>query len=133
MRLAVDTSALIAIVRSEEDAPRILDALGHAEHRLFSAASLMEASIVTSGKGDEKERLSMLIRYTEMEVVPFSPDEAAVGAAAYRKFGKGSGHVAKLNMGDCFSYALAKTRNIPLLFKGDDFIHTDIEPVLKRE
>lgn len=132
MRLAVDTSALIAIIRSEDEAPRILDALGLAERRLFSAASLMEASIVTSGRGDEKERLSMLIRHAELEVVPFSHDEAIVGAQAYRRFGKGSGHVAKLNMGDCFSYALAKTRNIPLLFKGDDFIHTDVEPVLRR-
>ena len=131
MRLAVDTSALIAVIRAEPEASKILDVLGRAEERLLSAATLLEASIVTSGKGSEAERLRTLVQRAGLEVVPFSAGEASVGAEAFRKFGKGSGHPATLNFGDCFAYALAKTRNLPLLFKGDDFIHTDIQPALK--
>jgi ribonuclease VapC len=131
MKLAVDTSALIAIIRSEYEAPHMLDLLGIAEQRLLSAATLLEASIVTSGRADEAERLDLLVRRSELEIVPFSQAEAAVGAQAFRKYGKGSGHPAKLNFGDCFAYALARTRNLPLLFKGDEFIHTDIQPALK--
>ena len=131
MRLAVDTSALIAVIRSEPEASQILDVLGRAEQSFLSAATLLEASIVTVGKGGESERLDILVQRAALEVVPFSAVEASAGAEAFRKFGKGSGHPAKLNFGDCFAYALAKTRNLPLLFKGDDFIHTDIEPALK--
>ena len=131
MRLAVDTSALIAVIRSEPEASQILDVLGRADQSFLSAATLLEASIVTSGKGSEAERLDVFVRRAALEIVPFSAREASVGAEAFRKFGKGSGHPAKLNFGDCFAYALAKTRNLPLLFKGDDFVHTDIEPALK--
>lgn len=131
MRLVVDTSALIAVIRSEPESSQILDVLGSAEHRFLSASTLLEASIVTSGKGTEAERLNIFVQRAALEVVPFSAGEAKVGAEAFRKFGKGSGHPAKLNFGDCFAYALAKTRNLPLLFKGDDFIHTDIRPALK--
>lgn len=63
--------------------------------------------------------------------VAFDVDQLAAARVAYSRYGRGSGHPARLNMGDCFSYALAKSRNLPLLFKGDDFIHTDIEPALK--
>ena len=131
MRLVVDTSALIAILRSEPEASLMLDVLGNAEQSLFSAAGLLEASIVTAGRGSESDRLAALVRDAQLAIVAFSETEAAVGAEAFRRFGKGSGHPARLNFGDCFSYALAKTRNLPLLFKGDDFIHTDIRPALK--
>lgn len=133
MRLAVDTSALIAVIRSEPEASQILDVLGRAEQRLISTATLLEAAIVTSGKGSEPERLGMLVQRAALEVVPFSAYETNVGTEAFRKFGRGSNHPAKLNFGDCFAYALAKSRDLPLLFKGDDFIHTDIRPALKPE
>jgi ribonuclease VapC len=109
----------------------MLDVLGRAEQSLFSTASLLEASIVTTGNGNEGKRLATLVRDAELEIVAFSETEATVGAAAFRRFGKSSGHPAKLNFGDCFSYALAKSRNLPLLFKGDDFVHTDIVPAWK--
>ncbi|MDQ2703965.1 MAG: type II toxin-antitoxin system VapC family toxin [Pseudomonadota bacterium] len=131
MRLTVDTSALIAVIRSEPEASQILDMLGRAEHRLLSSATLLEASIVTSGKGTEAERLDALVQRAMFEIVPFSAAQASVGAEAFRKYGRGSGHPAKLNFGDCFAYALARSRNLPLLFKGDDFVHTDIRPALK--
>ncbi len=131
MRLVVDTSALIAILRSEPEASHMLGILGTAEQSLFSAASLLEASIVTAGKGSEGNRLAELVQDAELEIVTFSEKDAAIGAEAFRRFGKGTGHPANLNFGDCFSYALAKTRSLPLLFKGDDFVHTDIEPALK--
>ncbi|MDQ2632890.1 MAG: type II toxin-antitoxin system VapC family toxin [Pseudomonadota bacterium] len=129
--MTVDTSALIAVIRSEPEASQILDMLGRAEHRLLSAATLLEASIVTSGKGTEAERLDALVQRAMFEIVPFSAAQASVGAEAFRKYGRGSGHPAKLNFGDCFAYALARSRNLPLLFKGDDFVHTDIRPALK--
>ena len=73
----------------------------------------------------------MFVQRAAFEIPPFSAGEASVGAEAFQKFRRGSGHPAKLNFGDCFAYALAKTRRLPLLFKGDDFVHTDIEPALK--
>lgn len=109
----------------------MLDALGGAERRLLSAASLLEASMVTLRKGDEKQRLDMLVRQVRLEIVPVSESDAAIGADAFRRYGRGSGHPANLNFGDCFAYALARSRNLPLLFKGDDFVHTDIVPALK--
>jgi ribonuclease VapC len=133
MRLVVDTSALIAVIRSEAEAAQIIDFLGRTDQRFLSAATLLEASIVTAGKGSEPERLNMLVQQVAFDVVPFSAGEASIGAEAFRKFGKGSGHPAKLNFGDCFAYALAKSRNLPLLFKGDDFVHTDIKSALKPE
>jgi ribonuclease VapC len=131
MRLAVDTSAIIAVIRSEPEASHILDVLGSAEQRLLSAATLLEASMVTASRVSETERLDIFVQRAALEIVPFSAGEASIGAEAFRKFGKGSGHPAKLNFGDCFAYALAKSRNLPLLFKGDDFVHTDIRPALK--
>ena len=130
MRVAVDTSALIAIVRAEDESSRMLDVLGSADEVLISASTLLEAVLVTSGKGTEPQRLEMLIEQANIRVVPFTPAEGVVGAEAFRRYGRGSGHPAKLNFGDCFAYALAKARNMPLLFKGDDFIHTDIVPAL---
>lgn len=72
-----------------------------------------------------------LVADTLITVEPFGPDQLDIALQARQKFSRGSGHPAKLNFGDCFSYALARTRNLPLLFKGEDFIHTDIEPAMK--
>jgi len=127
MNIVVDTSALIAILRAEADAPDLLEIIGAADEVMISAATLLEASIVTAGKGDETLRLKRLVEQTELVVVPFSAEESLVGEEAYRRFGRGSGHPAKLNFGDCFAYALAKARGLPLLFKGNDFIHTDLK------
>ena len=129
--IVVDTSAPIAILRAEREAPRIAETLGHADRRLMSAGTLLEAAIVTMHKDDEHSRLQSLMSAAQIEVVALSEADARAGAEAFRRYGRGSGHRAKLNFGDCFAYALARTRGLPLLFKGDDFIHTDVEPALK--
>jgi ribonuclease VapC len=123
----VDSSALVAILWAERDAP----AFGHAiEARpaQVSAATLVETAIVL---GEEVHtRLDELIQASGLVVVPFDHEQYRIARVAYARYGKGSGSPARLNFGDCFSYALAKTTGQPLLFKGDDFTHTDVEPAL---
>lgn len=132
MTFAVDTSALVAVLRAEDDAPQIVQALGRSPRHLISAGSYLEACLVTARKGSEAVRLKALLDTAAIDVVSVSPEDAEIAAGAFLRYGRGSGHPAQLNFGDCFAYALAKARNLPLLFKGDDFIHTDIEPALKR-
>ncbi|HWK15349.1 MAG TPA: type II toxin-antitoxin system VapC family toxin [Rhizobiaceae bacterium] len=131
MRIIVDTSALIAILRAEDDTPSILDVLGQAEQRFMSAGNYLEACIVAAKDAGEAARLRRLLGDVAIDVVAVTPADARIGAEAFLRYGRGSGHPAKLNFGDCFAYALAKARNLPLLFKGDDFIHTDVEPALR--
>jgi ribonuclease VapC len=129
----VDTSALFAVLNGEEEASAIRQALDEANHIAISAATLHEAFCVSRRPSLERgpERLEEMIDLILPEVVPFDRQNLTVARAAYARYGRGSGHRAYLNMGDCFAYALARTRNLPLLFKGDDFIHTDIMPALK--
>jgi len=131
--MVVDTSAIIAILRAEDDAADFASAIGNARNPMMSASTYVEAGLVMTNDESPRglERLNLLIERSNIEIVATTPDEAIIGVAAHRKYGRGSGHRAKLNFGDCFSYALAKSRNMPLLFKGDDFVHTDIEPALK--
>jgi ribonuclease VapC len=129
--IVVDTSALIAILRNERDAIELAAALGSARKRFISAGTMLEAGAVTVRRGDEYSRLMQLVERVQLEIVPTSEVEVQAGILASSRYGRGSSHPAKLNFGDCFAYALAKTRNLPLLFKGEDFIHTDIEPALK--
>ncbi|RUV32362.1 MAG: type II toxin-antitoxin system VapC family toxin [Mesorhizobium sp.] len=133
MTVAVDTSALIAIIGAEPDAAAFVDVFGTSPAALISTATLLEAHCVasrSSGSVNASE-FQMLIDRLELTVVPFDLAQLEVARLAYSRYGRGSGHRADLNMGDCFAYALAKTRNLPLLFKGNDFIHTDIEPALR--
>jgi ribonuclease VapC len=129
--MVIDTSALIAVLLGEPGAPSIAQAIEAASPRLLSAASLLEASIVIeSRKGEAGGReLDLLLYRGEIEVVPVDQDQAEVARAAWRRFGKGR-HPAALNYGDCFAYALASTRRLPLLFSGNDFSRTDIERVV---
>ena len=101
-----------------------------AEAPKISAATLLECAIVVDRLHDPavSRRLDDLVEALGLQVVAVSPDHVAIGRAAYRDYGKGSGHPAGLNHGDCFSYALARETGEPLLFKGDDFIHTDLTP-----
>ena len=94
----------------------------------MSAANYLEAGIVVDANRNPllSRRLDDLIAQTEIEVEAVTPQQADIARAAYRDFGKGSGHPAGLNFGDCFAYALAKSMREPLLFKGDDFSHTDV-------
>ncbi|MGI6854134.1 type II toxin-antitoxin system VapC family toxin [Mesorhizobium sp. 1B3] len=130
---AVDTSALMAVLNDEADAMAYRQAFHEADEMVVGTATLFEAGCVVSrGKLQSGHlRLEMLVERLSPTVVAFDLDQMAVARSAYLRFGRGSGHPASLNMGDCFAYALAMTRQLPLLFKGDDFIHTDIVPALK--
>lgn len=124
--IAVDTSALIAIVFAEPERDRFVQAL--AGGACISVVSVVEARMVAHGRRGERAVVLIddLLRLPLFEVV--SPGLADMDAAyaAFIAFGRGSGHPAGLNFGDVFSYALAKTRNLSLLYKGDDFAQTDI-------
>lgn len=128
--MIVDTSALIAILRSEPDAAVHAAAIEAAATRRLSAANFVEAAAVIDIAGDPvaSRRFDELLTVAEVSVVPVTENQARIARQAYRDFGMGSGHPAKLNFGDCFAYALAKETGEPLLFKGDDFGHTDVRP-----
>ncbi|MCW4457244.1 type II toxin-antitoxin system VapC family toxin [Microbacterium sp. MPKO10] len=129
--MIIDTSALIAALLDERDADGIRRALARGDSHI-SAATLVEARIVARAKaGPEGERrLERLLRVAEVSVVPFDAEQAQAACDAYRDYGRGSGHRAKLNLGDTFSYALASVSDEPLLYVGDDFAYTDIPSAL---
>jgi ribonuclease VapC len=127
--MIVDTSTVIAILKEEQDAPRFLRAVAiSTQLKRMSAANYLEAGIVVDANRNPllSRRLDDLIVQTEIAVEPVTREQAEIARAAYRDFGKGSGHPAGLNFGDCFAYALAKSTREPLLFKGDDFSRTDV-------
>ncbi|MDR1442320.1 MAG: type II toxin-antitoxin system VapC family toxin [Bifidobacteriaceae bacterium] len=128
--MIVDTSALVAVWRDEAHAAEILDALVTANTRVISAASLVEVYCVLDDRRDpaERRRLDRFLDELGVDVPPFTSRQADLARQAYRDYGRGSGHSAALNFGDCFSYALAAERAEPLLFVGQDFTHTDIRP-----
>ena len=127
--MIVDTSAIIAFLRDEEDAPEFALALATASHPKVSAATWLEAAVVVDGSRDPvaSRRYDDLVREIGLEIVEVTAEQALIARAAYRDYGKGSGHPAQLNFGDCCSYALARVTGEPLLSKGDDdFGKTDV-------
>ena len=128
--MVIETSAILAILGAEPEAPAFADAIERDPIRLGSAASVMEASIVVVARhGDAGAReLDLLLLKIQAEIVPGTAQHATLGRDAYIRYGKGR-HRAGLNFGDCFSYALAKSSGEPLLYKGQDFCHTDIDTV----
>lgn len=126
--MIIDTSALIAILRAEPDAAVFARAIEAATIRRISATSFLEAAIVIDSSRDPvaSRRFDELVHAAQLIVEPVTAEQARIARAAYRDFGKGSGHPAGLNFGDCLAYTLAKNMDEPLLFKGKDFIHTDI-------
>lgn len=130
--MIVDSSALIAIARNEPDSDTYASALRTAGRpRRIAAPTLVEAAVVADGYGPLTSRLfDELVRAAGLDVVAFDEPMAQVARAAYRDFGKGNGHPARLNLGDCFSYALAAITGEPLLYKGNDFAHTGIRSAL---
>jgi ribonuclease VapC len=128
--MIVDTSALIAILRDEPEARACASAIESSAIRRVSAANFVETALIIDASRDPvaSRRFDDLIREAQITVEPVTEAQARIAREAYRDFGKGSGHPAKLNFGDCFAYALAKVTAEPLLFKGDDFARTDIEP-----
>lgn len=129
----IDTSAIVAVLLREPDADIFRVYLDRTAFPMISAATVHEAYCVSArDQFPQKARqIDEFLSLVEPEIVPFDVEQLGAARDAYSRFGRGSGNTAVLNMGDCFAYALAKTRNVPLLFKGDDFVHTDIEPALK--
>jgi ribonuclease VapC len=132
--IAIDSSALVALFIGEVEAERIAACIDDADGRLLSAATLVEASIVLNGTRftllDGDEWLDRLIMRQAIRIEPVTQMQAQLARDAFRNFGKGTGHPAQLNFGDCFAYALAKAMDVPLLYKGDDFAKTDIAAAL---
>jgi ribonuclease VapC len=128
--MIVDSSALIAILTDEPDGLALSRALDEPEIVRMSAASYLETSIVLDKHRDAvmSAQLDDLIERSRIAVEPVTAEQAKIARQAYRDYGKGSGHPANLNFGDCFSYALAREKREPLLYKGDDFVHTDLRP-----
>ena len=126
--MIVDTSALIAILKEEPESERFMTAMANADALQMSAATYLESGIVADGNRNQllSERLDAVIETFAVTIAPVTEAQARRARAAYRRFGKGSSHPAGLNFGDCFSYALAVEQDRPLLFKGDDFGHSDV-------
>jgi ribonuclease VapC len=126
--MIVDTSVIIAILRDEADAAAIEEALARPGVRRMSAVSYVEAAVVVDSNRNPvlSRRLDDLLRDVQIDIEPVTLNQARIAREAYRDFGKGR-HKAGLNFGDCFAYALAKEKGEALLFKGDDFRHTDVE------
>jgi len=130
--MIVESSALIAILRDEPEAQAFTETMEHAATVRISAATLFEASMVADKFGSPKlsARFDELVEEAKMVIEPFTESQARIARKAYRDYGRGSGHPANLNLGDCFSYALARDKREPILYKGDDFGHTDLRPAL---
>ncbi len=129
--IVVDTSAIVAVLREEAEGVRFAAIIGEADSCFFSAVSLFEASMVMIGRNRPElaQPLDRLMRELPIEIVPFDEDLARESRAAFIRFGKGR-HPAGLNFGDCVSYALARSRGLPLLYKGGDFAKTDVVSAL---
>jgi ribonuclease VapC len=130
--MILDTSAVIAILRSEPEAMRFAEAIEAADRRRISAVNYVEAAAVIESGHDPvaSRRFDQLLQEADVAIEVVTVKQARLAREAYRDFGKDSKHRARLNFGDCFAYALAREMSEPLLFKGDDFNHTDIEPAV---
>lgn len=125
--MVIDTSALLAMLQGEPERRAFIDAIQDAESCLLSTANLVETSIVIEARyGVEGARdLDLFVKRAGIELVPVDADQADVARLGFSRFGKGR-HRAALNFGDCFAYALAVSLGESLLYKGDDFVHTDV-------
>jgi ribonuclease VapC len=127
--MVVDTSAVLAVLLDESDGALFLARLSASSQALLSAANWLELGIVIDGRKGPQwlADVDAFLEGLDVTVVPVSLSQARIARDAYRRFGKGH-HPAGLNFGDCFAYALAKERDLPLLFKGADFALTDLRP-----
>jgi ribonuclease VapC len=130
--MIVDTSALLAIIKGEPDAQAFADSMEVADVLRISAGTYFEACIVVDKFRNPilSIRLDAMIGEAKIVIEPVTAEQARIARQAYRDYGKGSGHPANLNFGDCFSYALARDKREPILYKGDDFVHTDLRSAL---
>jgi ribonuclease VapC len=130
--MIIDTSAIVAMLQLEPEATAILRLLSARTDTVMSAGTYLECGIVIDGAKDPKAsaNLDALIRSFGIGIAPVTEEHARIARQAYRDFGEGSGHPARLNFGDCFAYALAMERGEPLLYKGDDFAHAGLARVV---
>jgi ribonuclease VapC len=130
--MIIDTSALVAILRDEPEAWTCARAIEDSAIRRVSAGTSIETALVIDASRDPiaSRRFDDLMKEAQMVIEPVTEAQARIARAANRDFGRGSGHPARLNFGDCFAYALARITGEPLLFMGDDFTHTDLTPEL---
>jgi ribonuclease VapC len=128
--IVLDTSALVAILTDEPERRAFNEAIERAVTRMMSAATLLEAKMVLFARygAAGANALDAFVLRGGIRIEPVTAAQAELAFEAFRRFGRGTGHAAKLNYGDCFSYALAREKAAPLLFKGGDFGHTDVEP-----
>ena len=128
--MIVDSSALIAILKHEPEAESFSQAIEAAKAVRISAATYLETHIVVDGYKNPilSARLEEVFANPGIVIEPVTAEQAKIARQAYRDYGRGSGHPANLNFGDCFSYALTRDKREPMLWKGDDFGHTDIRP-----
>ena len=126
--MVVDTSALVAILKVEPDASTLLSRLGNSGANRIATTTLLEAQMVVISQLNEAglAELELLMNRAQIQVVPFNADHMRWALHGWRHYGKGR-HRAALNLGDCFSYGLAKALDAPLLFKGEDFQYTDVK------
>jgi ribonuclease VapC len=131
-QMIVDTSAIVSMLWTEPEAEAFANSIYSAGGARLSSANYLEAGIVIDADKDPviSARLDTLLLDLEIEVVPFTTSQAKIARQAYRDFGKGSGHKAQLNFGDCFAYALATESGEPLLYKGDDFFEAGLARVV---
>ncbi|MBI3513507.1 MAG: type II toxin-antitoxin system VapC family toxin [Proteobacteria bacterium] len=131
--MIIDSSVLVAILRREPEATVFAHVLAGATRPRLSAVSFVETAVVIDGSRSPiaSRALDDLIRESEIAIEPVTEAQARLAREAYRDYGRGSGHPARLNFGDCFAYALARAAGEPLLFKGDDFGKTDVKSALE--
>lgn len=129
--MIVDSSAIVAMLREEQDVDALIAALVDVDKAVISAANYLEAAIVIDSERNPvaSAKLDGLLARFAIEIAPVTETQARIARQAYRDFGRGSGHPAKLNFGDCFAYALAMERGDSLLYKGDDFAHAGLARV----
>lgn len=128
--MVVDTSAIVAILAHEPEEHHFGELIATLPPALVSAGSYLECRIVAEARWGNSGvvDLNTLIASASMAIIPFDNDQAMIAADAYSRYGRGR-HPAGLNFGDCFAYALSKQTGEPLLFKGDDFVNTDVVSV----
>lgn len=131
--MIVDTSAIVAILRDEPEAKRFAEAIAAAGKPRVSAVNFVEAAAVIDAARSPvaSRKFDDFLRESHLVIEPVTLEQARIAREAYRDFGKGSGHAAGLNFGDCFAYALARATGEPILFKGDDFSRTDLASALE--
>ena len=128
--MVLDTSAIMSILRQEDDAEQIAACVARASSVCISAVTRLEAFTVAMARGEiGSQKLAELLDQLSPQVIAFDEVQSSLAVTAVKAFGKGH-HPARLNFGDCCAYALAKSLNLPLLYKGNDFAQTDIVSAL---